>query len=237
MNKRKIIINTLIIILAVLIIVVMVSGIIVKTYPVLNYNVSLPKVIIDAGHGGEDGGAIGYGGLIEKDVNLSISLYLKDIFTLNGFEVIMTRQEDLSIYDDGKNTIRKKKVSDMKNRLKIIEDNQNAVFVSVHQNIFAESKYNGAQIFYSPNNPKSKELAEIIQQSFKDLLQPQNERKHKKAGKDLFLLYKAQIPAVIVECGFISNPEEAKKLNSHDYQKKVAAVIFDGTLKFITENK
>lgn len=234
---KKTILNTAIIIVAMIIIVLIASSTIIKSSPVSGHISSQPKIIIDAGHGGEDGGAIGYDGIIEKDINLAISQFLRDICVINGYDVIMTRNSDISIYDEGNNTLRKKKISDMKNRLKMTQDNPDAIFVSVHQNIFAKSKYNGAQIFYSPNNPKSKELGLAIQQSFQNLLQPENDRAQTKAGKELYLLYKSQIPSVMVECGFISNPDEAKMLSTPEYQKKVALTIFDGISKFINQNK
>jgi len=185
-------------------------------------------VIVDPGHGGVDGGAVGVNGEIEKDINLSISLKLKELLEKNGYKVIMTRDTDISIHDESANTIRKQKNSDLHNRLDIINQNENALFVSVHQNTINDSSVHGAQIFYSPNNACSKVLAQAVQDSFRDNLQPENNKSVKEAGKNLFLLYNAKSPAILAECGFISNPTEAKNLSNEEYQQQVAEVIFKG---------
>ncbi|HEX3025738.1 MAG TPA: N-acetylmuramoyl-L-alanine amidase CwlD [Clostridia bacterium] len=189
-------------------------------------------IIIDAGHGGEDGGAIGYDGVIEKDINLSISLKLKTFFRLAGYQVIMTRDSDKAIYDSGSNTIRQKKTSDLHNRLKLASSYPDALFLSIHQNIYESSRYSGAQVFYSQNNPQSKTLAEIIQKQIREQLQPTNNRMIKKAEKNLFLLYYAKSPSVMVECGFLSNPTECKNLENNSYQQKIAFSIFSAVLSY-----
>ncbi|MBC8569588.1 N-acetylmuramoyl-L-alanine amidase [Zongyangia hominis] len=183
------------------------------------------RVIVDAGHGGMDGGAVGVDGIVEKDINLAIALKVRDQLVLNGYEVIMTRDSDISIHDPDKTSVRQQKVSDIKNRMKIIEENPDAIFVSIHQNQFGVSKYFGAQMFFSPNNPESELLSQTLQDTFKELLQPENERVHKKADKNLYLLYHAKSPAVLIECGFLSNPDEARKLTTAEYQNEVAFAI------------
>ena len=124
-------------------------------------------VILDAGHGGEDGGAVSDDGVIEKDINLSIALKLRDILEVSGYNVIMTREKDIAIYDDDAETLREKKRSDLHNRLDIIEKNsgENTIFVSIHQNKFPDSKYHGTQIFYSKHDPKSMDLATAVRKS------------------------------------------------------------------------
>jgi N-acetylmuramoyl-L-alanine amidase len=189
-------------------------------------------VIIDPGHGGVDGGAVGVDGVIEKGINLSISLKLRTFFEQAGFKVIMTREDDISIHDDNSNTIRKQKKSDLYNRLDIIDNNPRAIFISIHQNIFEDSKYSGTQVFYSKNNDASELLATTLQNNIKSMLQPQNSREIKKADKNLFLLYNAKSPCVLVECGFLSNAKEAAVLQNNDYQNKMAFAIFYGTLLF-----
>jgi len=189
-------------------------------------------IIIDPGHGGVDGGAVGYNDIVEKDINLSISLKLRTLFEASGFNVVMTREDDRSIHDKDSKTIREKKVSDIHNRSKLLEKYPDAIFLSIHQNMYTESKYSGTQVFYSKNNEDSKILASLIQSNVKELLQPENERVIKPAGKDLYILYHAKIPAVMVECGFLSNPDEAKKLNSSEYQYKMAFAIYCGTLDY-----
>lgn len=194
---------------------------------------SVNTIIVDPGHGGVDGGAVGTGGEIEKDINLSVSLKLKELLEADGFEVIMTRDSDMSLHDESAETIRKQKTSDLHNRLKIIESNKNALFISVHQNSTTENKSRGAQMFYSQNNMCSELLAQSIQDSFVENIQPENKRQIKQAGENLFLLYNAKNPAVLCECGFLSNPDEAKNLASDEYQSKVANAIYEGIKKYL----
>ncbi len=190
-----------------------------------------PYIIIDAGHGGEDGGAVAADGTLEKDINLSIALKLNDILTSLGYQTVMTRTEDTSICDTDLSTIREIKVSDMKNRLKICNSDDNNILISIHQNKFEQSKYSGTQVFFSPNSD-SNVLAEAIQQSVVSLLQPENTRAVKPADKNIYLLYNAAVPAVICECGFMSNPEELTKLKDEDYQNKMSFAIAQGLLSY-----
>lgn len=193
---------------------------------------TLPTVIVDAGHGGEDGGAVAVDNTNEKDYNLEIALKLEQILKLNGFRVIMTRTTDTMTCDDGLNTIRSRKVSDIKNRFKIIEENPDAVFVSIHQNKFPDASQHGTQVFYAGNNPQSKVLADMIQQTVVNGLQPENKRVTKKSGKEIYVLYHANSTAVLVECGFISNYSDLQKLKSDDYKTQMAMLIADGIIKY-----
>jgi len=197
---------------------------------------SKPLIIIDAGHGGEDGGTQSSSGILEKDINLSISLKLSYIMSSLGYETILIRDEDKMIYGDGCTSQREKKVSDIKNRMDIIKAHPDSIFLSIHQNHFSQSKYCGAQVFYSPNNEKSMLVAEKVQKSIVNLLQKDNERKIKKSGKEIYLLYHAQSPAVMVECGFMSNPGEALLLNDDNYQKKMALAIAAGVRDYLSNN-
>lgn len=190
-----------------------------------------PVVVIDAGHGGEDGGASA-NGVLEKDVNLAIALKLRDMLKLSGYEVKMVREDDISVYDSSASTVREKKVSDMKNRVKLINSNPENILISIHQNKFEQSKYSGAQMFYSKNNPKSEKLAESIRQSVTSLLQPENSRELKADDGSVYILKNAQVPAVIVECGFLSNEQEAKKLSSEKYQSEMAFAIYCGFINW-----
>lgn len=190
-------------------------------------------VIIDAGHGGADGGASSKSGDLEKDINLSIAQKLKEMLEVAGVNVRMTRSSDISIHDDDANTIRKQKVSDLNNRLKIANEDASNILISIHQNNFSDKKYSGAQTFYSTNCPESKQIAECIQNSFRKLLQPENYRAIKPAGKDIYLLSNAEVPAVIVECGFLSNDDEAKKLKNPEYQGQAAFSICCGFLEYL----
>lgn len=193
-------------------------------------------VIIDAGHGGPDGGAVGVDGVVEKNINLAISLDLKQLFLAAGFKVIMIRESDISVHDPGSDSIRQKKVTDIHNRFKTAQQNPSALYLSIHQNKFEDKQYCGTQVFYSKNNEDSKILAESIQSTVRSLLQPQNGREIKLSGKNIYILYHSKSPTVLVECGFLSNPEEAEKLQADDYQKKMAFAIFSGTLKFYASN-
>lgn len=190
----------------------------------------LPTIVIDAGHGGEDSGAIANDGTLEKDINLDIAQRLNNMLRSSGFKTIMTREDDISIHEKGSKTIREKKASDMRNRLNIINSNPNNILISIHQNKFEKKQYCGTQIFYSKNNPASKELAESIKLSFSELIQPENKRGTKPADKNIYLLHNSKIPAVIVECGFISNDSELAKLTDEEYRKKVAFSIYCGIL-------
>ena len=204
----------------------------------LSENKSVPTVILDPGHGGEDGGAVGIDGIIEKDINLAISLKLKNLLEASGHKVIITRDKDIAIYDNDASTLREKKRSDLKNRMNIINSNKNpdTIFVSIHQNKFPNPKYFGTQIFYSVNDNKSQELAEKIKESVVGLLQPENDREIKPANKKIFLLHNAEVPAVVVECGFLSNNEEANKLKDKKYQSQMAFSVYCGIINYFMNN-
>lgn len=192
-----------------------------------------PTVIIDAGHGGEDGGTASSKGVNEKDINLSVSKKLQMLMSLSGYDIIMTRCDDNLIYDGQPDTMREKKASDIINRMKIIENNPSAIFLSIHQNHFTESKYRGAQVFYTPQNAESEMLATKIQNAIIDNIQNDNTRKIKKSTDDVYLLYNAKSVAVMVECGFMSNPSEAFLLEDESYQLKMAVAIISGTTDYL----
>mgnify|MGYP003937659097 FL=1 len=194
-------------------------------------------IIIDPGHGDPDGGAVGIDGVLEKDINLAISFKLRNFFSAAGYRVIMTREGNSEIYDKGSDTIRKKKVSDLKNRLSIANSHPGVAFLSIHQNIFSSSSSSGAIVFYSPNNDESKRLAEYIQTGIRKMVQPNNKYKVRQVNDDIFLLYNAKSPAVMVECGFLSNPNDCRMLQDEAYQNKLAFAIFSATLKFNAERQ
>lgn len=197
--------------------------------------VSRPVVILDPGHGGIDGGAQA-NGIVEKDINLAIAQNLRDLLSVQGFHVIMTREDDRSIHDEGITQIARQKRSDLHNRLAITENHPEAILISIHQNQFPQPSCQGAQIFYSQNRPESQKLAQSIQESFQRNLQPENDRQIKPAQNNLFLLYEAKIPAVMAECGFLSNPQEAQKLSQTEYQEQVAFVILEGLMDFLLDS-
>ncbi len=186
-----------------------------------------PLVIIDAGHGGEDGGASD-NGLLEKDVNLSVALKLRDMLTAAGYRVKMTRDEDISLGQG--DTVRARKIDDTKKRVEIADSG--SCLISIHQNKFTDSRYSGAQIFYSPNAPESEKLAQCMRRSITGLLQPENKRELKKADGGIYLLNNVQKSAVIVECGFLSNKEEAQKLSDEEYRRQLAFAVMCGFLEY-----
>ncbi len=191
-----------------------------------------PMIVIDAGHGGEDGGAE-VDGVLEKDINLSIAGKLFEILRLCGCRVTEIRDEDISVYDSDAQTLREKKVSDLKRRAEIANESDNNILVSIHQNKFDNSAYSGAQLFYSSNHDDSRVLAESIRGAITSLLQKDNTRELKPAGSDIYLLDHAEVPAVIVECGFLSNQEERSKLMDDDYQSEMAYAVAMGVLEYI----
>lgn len=179
-------------------------------------------VIIDAGHGGVDGGATSCTGVLESQINLQIALRLDDLMHLLGIRTKMIRTTDTSVYTDG-NTIAAKKVSDLKNRVRIVNEEENAYLISIHQNYFQESKYSGAQVFYG-NLPESKELAGKLQQLLIQTVNPASKRSIK-PSKEIYLLDHIQKCGVLIECGFLSNPQEEALLRDPQYQMKLCCVI------------
>ena len=192
-----------------------------------------PTIIVDAGHGGFDGGAVAFDKTLEKDINLSIAKKLCEAFELYGFNVVMVREKDIAIYDE---SAAKKKTSDIHNRLKLTEEYPDSIFLSIHQNKYQQEKSWGTQVFYSPNHPKSQQLAQIIQMNIVEQLQPDNNRKIKKAQSNLYILSKSKVPSVLIECGFISNKKECELLKTDQYQRKIAYLILESVVKFLKES-
>ena len=191
------------------------------------------SVIIDAGHGGEDGGAVGNKNVFEKDLNLSIALKIGNILEEKGVNVIYSRTEDILLYDRNVDYTNRKKALDLAARVKLANDNENAVFVSIHMNSFPQSQYKGLQVYYSKNDTRSIALAQAIQTSVKSQLQPQNNRKIIEATSRIYLLDRIQIPAVLIECGFLSNSEECRLLTTEIYQKQLSEIISEEIVKYI----
>ena len=194
-------------------------------------------VIIDAGHGGEDGGAVGVSGTLEKGLNLAVALKIQELLEAESIPVIMTREEDVAFGDMSKKTIRARKTSDMKNRLKLVQEAGTRVYVGIHMNKYTEAKYRGAQVFYSGNNPESKILAVKLQASMKRNIDDGNTREALKASKSVYLLKNITEPAVIVECGMLSNPEEEALLKTPEYQQKMAESIVEGIKEYLTASE
>lgn len=194
-------------------------------------------VVIDAGHGGIDGGTQSASGVLEKDINLKIALMLRDILNSFGIKTVMTRETDISIHNEGVEGIRNQKVSDISNRLDIIESTPDALFVSIHQNYFTQEKYSGAQVFYSGNNPESQNLALAVRSSIILNHQKGNTREIKKSGKEIYLLRHTTVPAIMLECGFLSNEHEAKLLETEEYQRQIAFFTALGIIYYINSTE
>lgn len=186
-------------------------------------------VVLDAGHGGDDPGKIGIDGSREKDINLDITNRVKKYLEAAGIVVVMTRDTAEGLYDAEASN---KKVQDMKRRIEKIEEVKPAVTVSIHQNSYPEEAIHGAQVFYYDGSTEGQKLAQAIQTQLVEKVDPENKRQIK-ANDSYYLLKKTQVPIVIVECGFLSNAAEARKLNTQDYQDRVAWAIYMGILQYL----
>ena len=192
----------------------------------------ITTIIIDAGHGGEDPGAIGEGNVYEKDLNLAIATLLCEELRAKGYEVILTRSDDRMLYSEGENIKGMRKLSDLKTRCAIAAEHPEALFISIHMNSFGSSEYSGLQVYYSEKSNDGKLLASAVQDSVKDQLQKDNHRSIKKAS-GIYLLDNIKSTAVLVECGFLSNPDECQKLSEKEYQKELSLSIACGIIKYI----
>lgn len=191
-------------------------------------------ILIDPGHGGFDGGAKSKSGVIEKDINLQISLKLKEILEQKGYKVYLTREEDKGLDEKG-STIKEKKREDLKKRRDLKAEMKCDVFVSIHQNMFPQSKCFGAQVWHGSNDI-SKKLADNIQESLKEIVKDNNKRVSKPAGDSYLILRdKYEGASVLVECGFLSNPEEEQKLQTEEHQNSIVEGISLGIEKYFEE--
>lgn len=181
-----------------------------------------PIFVIDPGHGGLDGGAIASDGTCEKEINLSLSLMLGEFLEASGARVVYTRTEDLMLETPGAPT---KKSGDVMARVALAKSNPDATFVSIHMNKFPQKQYKGLQVFFSDNHPESELIAHRVQETVARYLQPDNNRSVKKAGSEIYVLDRIQGPAILIECGFLSNDEECRLLKSEDYLRRMAFVL------------
>lgn len=196
-----------------------------------------PTVIIDAGHGGEDCGAIGINGCYEKDLNLSIAVTLSEMLEAAGIRTRLTRDTDTLLYDREADYEGRKKILDMKARENICAEYGDAIFISIHMNSFPIEKYSGLQVYYSQNDGNSRVLAEAIQGTVRKNLQYKNTRSTKPSGEEIYLLYRAAHPAVLVECGFLSNREECELLCTEAYQKRLCMCIFAAVMNYFSTSQ
>ena len=189
-------------------------------------------IVIDPGHGGSDPGKVSDTGLLEKDINLEIALLLKEELD-SDYRVILTRESDMGLYSENDTN---KKASDMRERCRIIEEEKADMLISIHQNSYTDPDVKGAQVLYYTHSAEGKKLAESIQNSIKEIASPDNNRVSK-SNNDYYMLLHTSCPAVIVECGFLSNPGEAELLNSKDYQKLIVSAIKKGIEDYLSEGK
>lgn len=188
------------------------------------------QLILDAGHGGEDGGAVSLTGVPESGINLSITLKLDQLLGFYGVSPILLRETNISLHDPEADTLRKKKVSDLRNRVAAIEAVENAVLLSIHQNTFSNAAYHGAQTFYRPGE-ESEALAQMMQDTLREGADPGNQRTPTKIPDSIYLMKHITCPAVLVECGFLSNPAEEAKLRDGGYQTRLAACMASAWLR------
>ncbi len=191
-----------------------------------------PTVVIDAGHGGFDGGAVSESGILEKDINLDISLRLASLFELSDIPCVLTRTCDTELVSEY-NGSKSRKRGDLMARGEICESFDNAVFISIHQNKFPSSRYRGLQVFYSRNNRDSELLARSIKEANFNLIDCENKREVKPSGSEIYLLDRIKAPAVLVECGFLSNSAEAQLLSDKEYRKRLALMLYSAITSYI----
>ena len=207
-----------------------------RAITVIKENSQIPDrrtIIIDPGHGGEDGGATSCTGILESNFNLEISLRLQDLLELLGYPTKIIRKTDISVYTAG-DTIAAKKVSDLKNRVEFINQTPNALVLSIHQNYFGDSRYNGAQVFY-PKTAGSEQLAKQLQHKMINTLNPGSRRAAKRA-EGVYLMEHIHCTGILIECGFLSNPQEEALLRSADYQKNLCCVIASACGEYFMQN-
>jgi len=190
-------------------------------------------LILDAGHGGEDGGAVSLSGVAESGINLDIVLRMEQILGLYGIAPVLLRREDVSLHDSSAQTLREKKVSDLHNRVSEVESYAQATLVSIHQNTFPQAQYHGAQVFYA-NEDLSLSFAQLTQDILRKSLDPENSRQPKPIPDTVYLMNHITCPAILVECGFLSNPEEDLLLQSEAYQVKLASALTAAWIQYQT---
>lgn len=207
-----------------------------KTWSDWTLPLSGKTIALDAGHGGPDGGAESDDGIIEKDINLAITLRLRDYLQQAGAVVVLTRETDTDLAESGTKGYSRRKTQDLHNRADLIKDNKADMFLSIHLNSIPSAKWRGAQTFYYLNNPDNPNLAALIQAELRRNLE-NTDRVAKLADKTVYLLKTLKIPSALVEVGFLSNPEEAKLLADENYQKMLAASVYQGILRYFAGEK
>jgi len=220
--------------LAVSLTAIYIGGTVTKTVSSFYIEEAPAKIVVDAGHGGRDGGAVADDGTLEKDLNLSLALSVADALKIMGADVVLTRERDIMYASEDSPH---KKLDDLNARIKTVNDAGDCVFVSIHMNKFPVAKYSGLQVYYSPQNEDSKAVAEAVQTAVKTYIQPDNDRQVKQSDSSIYLLKNIDCPAVLIECGFLSNPAELEKLKDETYRDTLAAVIAAAVMEYICSDK
>lgn len=208
----------------------------ISTGAVKMYKADVPRVVVDAGHGEPDGGCVGNLGSIEQEINLSVAKKVAEILEAKKIDTKLTRENSLGLWTEKSTTIREKKVEDMKKRVEIMNKSDADLFISIHMNSYPTNSASGLRVFYDQNHPEIKELAENIQERMSDITGAKSSAV-KPADRNLFLLKNTPMPVVLIECGFLSNPEEEKKLMDSEYRSKLAWAISDAIEKYYLKNK
>lgn len=233
LKKDKIIIAAVLLALLVFAAFGIANGVSIPTIKATN---NVPKnkiVVLDAGHGGEDPGAVSdFNGIREKEINFYIASKVKELLEAENFTIIMTREDDTLKYAEGTTSVTQKRKQDLIRRKKMMDESGADLVVSIHLNKFPQEKYFGAQVFYPPNSPESKTAAELIQKSLREIVDHENKREAMLKKAEIIILKNLKTPTVIVECGFLSNPQEAQKLANVEYQDTLALAIKEGIMKF-----
>lgn len=187
-------------------------------------------LIIDAGHGGEDGGAVSLSGALESHINLAIAKRLDGVLGLYGVRTVLLREEDISLHSKEAQSLRQKKNSDLHNRVNLVNGQDDAVLLSIHQNSYPDKRYSGAQVFYAPTEG-SREMAQIMQETLRAALNSDNNRLEKQIPDTIYLMNHITCPGMLVECGFLTHPQEEQLLQSVGYQTKLAVALAGGYLR------
>ncbi|WP_195576709.1 N-acetylmuramoyl-L-alanine amidase CwlD [Paenibacillus sp. 1001270B_150601_E10] len=221
------------ILIAAVLVIIMVDIPTEKTWTNWTLPLAGKVIALDAGHGGPDGGASSKQGVIEKDINLAITLHLRDYLQQAGAVVVMTRETDVDLANEGTRGYSKRKAEDLKKRVQLIQDKKAELLVSIHMNSIPSNKWSGAQTFYSDNLEQNQSLAYFIQEEIKRNLE-NTDRVAKPDDRDLYMLKHMNIPSALVEVGFLSHPAESRMLADDEYQIKVAASIYKGILRYVS---
>lgn len=232
LNKKRITIITLSVFISVFAFIFSMDK--QNTVPTVSLPVSGKTIVVDAGHGKPDEGAESSTGTTEAETNLKIALKLQNLLEQSGSTVILTRSDENAIYDYDSKTLRQKKISDIHNRVKIGNESSADIFVSIHLNKIPQQQYDGWQTFYNAQSSDGKKLAESIQNNLNDAIQKENNRVAKTID-NIYIIKHVEIPTTIVECGFLSNPEEEKLLLQDEYQDKLAWGIYNGIIDYFYE--